>query len=138
MRAWLADSVAGYQRRVSRTVRALKCAISARFRARILHFCALVRHAAGVPGAEQVHEELVTHLARTSPLSSGEAARVVAEVLGYFSESAEEYVRRRHRELKAEGLTNDQAFGRIAAELPARRVTAPRFSLRQLRRVVYG
>ena len=28
--------------------------------------------------------------------------------------------------------------GRIAAELPARRVTAPQFSLRQLRRVVYG
>jgi hypothetical protein len=59
-------------------------------------------------------------------------------VLGYFSESAEEFVRRRHRELKAEGLTNDQAFVRIAAELPARRVAAPRFSLRQLRRVVYG
>jgi hypothetical protein len=103
-----------------------------------LHFCELVRHAAGVPGAEQVHDELVTHLTRTSPLSPGEAAWVVGEVLGYFSESAEEYVRRRHRELKTEGLTNDQAFGRIAAELPARRVAAPRLSLRQLRRVVYG
>jgi hypothetical protein len=103
-----------------------------------LHFCELVRHAADVPGAEQVHSELVTHLTRTSPLSPEEAAWVVAEVLGYFSESAKEYVRRRHRELKAEGLTNDQAFGRIAAELPARRVTAPQFSLRQLRRVVYG
>ena len=103
-----------------------------------MHFCPPMRHAADVPGAGQVHDELVTHLTRISPLGPGEAARVVAEVLGYFSESAEEYVRRRHRELKAEGLTNDQAFGRIAAELPARRVTAPRFSLRQLRRVVYG
>jgi hypothetical protein len=98
----------------------------------------LMGHAAGVPGTGQVHEELVNHLTRTSPLSLGEATRVVAEVLGYFSESAEEYVRRRHRELKAEGLTNDQAFVRIAAELPTRRVTAPRFTLRQLRRVVYG
>ena len=115
-----------------------KCPFPARFRAGILHFFAPVRHAADVPGAEQVHDELVAHLTRTSPLSPGEAARVVAEVLGYFSESAEEYVRRRHRELKAEGLTNDQAFGRIAAELPARRVTAPPFSQRQLRRVVYG
>ena len=78
------------------------------------------------------------HLARTSPLSPGEAQRVIAEVLGYFSESAEEFVRRRHRELKAGGLTNDQAFVRIAAELPGRRVAAPQFSLRQLRRVVYG
>jgi hypothetical protein len=85
-----------------------------------------------------VHDELVTHLARTSPLSPGEAARVVAEVLGYFSESAEEFVRRRHRELKAEGLTNDAAFAAIAAELPARRVVPRPLSLRQLRRVVYG
>jgi hypothetical protein len=91
-----------------------------------------------VPGAEQVHDELVTHLTRTSPLSHSEAARVVAEVLGYFSESAEEFVRRRHRELKAAGLTNDRVFVRIAAELPSWRVTAPRFSLRQLRRVIYG
>jgi hypothetical protein len=85
-----------------------------------------------------VHDELVAHLARTSPLSPGEAARVVAEVLGYFSESAEEFVRRRHRELKSGGLTNDQAFARIAAELPTRRVVPPQLSLRQLRRVVYG
>ena len=101
-------------------------------------FCKALGHAAGVPGAGQVPEELVTHLTRTSPLSPGEATRVVAEVLGYFSESAEEFVRRRHRELKTEGLTNDQAFVRIAAELPVRRVTAPRYTLRQLRRVVDG
>jgi len=61
----------------------------------------------------------------------------VAEVLGYFDESVEEYVRRRHRELKSEGLTNDRVFARIAAELPARRVAPPQLSLRQLRRVVY-
>jgi hypothetical protein len=90
------------------------------------------------PGAGGVHDDLVAHLARTSPLSPGEAARVVAEVLGYFSESAEEFVRRRHRELKAEGLTNEVAFAVIAAELPARRVAPRPLSLRQLRRVVYG
>jgi hypothetical protein len=66
------------------------------------------------------------------------AARVVADVLGYFGESAEEFVRRRHRELKAAGLTNDRAFALITAELPARRVIPPQYSLRQLRRVVYG
>lgn len=91
-----------------------------------------------MPGAGQAYDELVTHLSRTSPLSRGEAARVIAEVLGYFSEPVEDFVRRRHRELKAEGLTNDQAFAQIAAELPWRRVAPPRFSLRQLRRVVYG
>jgi len=91
-----------------------------------------------VTSAVQAHEELITHLTRSSSLSSGEAARVVAEVLGYFSEPVEEFVRRRHRELKAGGLTNEQAFAWIAAELPARRVAPPALSLRQLRRVVYG
>lgn len=91
----------------------------------------------GVP-AQDPHGDLVEHLVRTCPLSRAEAARVVADVLGYFSEPAQEYVRRRHRELKAIGLGNDQAFEKIAAEIPQRRYAAPEFSLRQLRRFVYG
>ncbi|MEU9833460.1 hypothetical protein AB0D67_18230 [Streptosporangium sp. NPDC048047] len=88
--------------------------------------------------AWQPHEELITHLVRTSSLGPGEAARVVADVLAYFSEPVEEFVRRRHAELKAKGMVNDQIFPRIAAELPARRVAAPQLTLRQLRRIVYG
>jgi hypothetical protein len=84
------------------------------------------------------HQELIDHLTRTSPLSPGEAARVVADVVGYFSEPAETFVRRRHRELKMRGLTNDEVFARISAELEVRRVAAPQLSLRQLRRIVYG
>jgi hypothetical protein len=84
------------------------------------------------------NSEIVTYLTRTSPLTSAEAARVVADVLGYFSEAPEEFIRRRHRELKARGLTNDLTFGQIAAEMPLRRYAPPEFSLRQLRRIVYG
>jgi len=84
------------------------------------------------------HDDLVRYLAASCPLSHAEAARVVADVLGYFSEPPDEYVRRRHRELKAGGLTNDVAFRRIAAEIPHRRYSSPEFSLRQLRRIVYG
>jgi hypothetical protein len=91
----------------------------------------------GVP-AQQPHGDLVEYLIRTCPLSPPEASRVVADVLGYFSELPEEYVRRRHRELKARGLTNDLAFERIAAEIPQRRYVPPDYSLRQLRRIVYG
>ena len=90
-----------------------------------------------VPG-QQPPDELVEHLIRTCPLSPAEAGRVVADVLGYFSEPAEDYVRRRHRELKARGLTNDVVFEQIAAEIPLRRYAPPEFSLRQLRRIVYG
>jgi hypothetical protein len=95
-------------------------------------------NAAQVSGAGHVDAELVEHLVRTSPLSRGEAARVVAEVLGYFGEPAEGYVRRRHHELRAQGMKNEQVFARIAAELPLRRVTPPRYSVRQIRRIVYG
>ncbi|MGW4640297.1 hypothetical protein ACWEN6_17295 [Sphaerisporangium sp. NPDC004334] len=84
------------------------------------------------------HEDLIAHLTRTTLLRPGEAARVVAEVVAYFSESLEEYVRRRHGEMKARGLTNEQIFPTIAAELSARPVAAPGLSLRQLRRIVYG
>ncbi len=84
------------------------------------------------------HGDLVEYLIRACPLSPAEAARVVADVLGYFSEAPADYVRRRHRELKARGLSNDLAFEQIAAEIPLRRYAAPELSLRQLRRIVYG
>lgn len=86
----------------------------------------------------QQHGDLVEYLTASGPLSHAEAARVVADVLGYFSETPELFVRRRHRELKTGGLTNDRAFGQIASELPHRRYAAPELSLRQLRRIVYG
>ena len=82
--------------------------------------------------------DLVSHLMRTTALGPGEATRVIADVLAYFDESVEALVRRRHTELKSAGLTNDQIFERIAAELPQRRVAAPALSVRQLRRIVYG
>lgn len=82
--------------------------------------------------------ELVGRLARTTALSEGEAARVVAEVTAYFAEPTETLVRRRHGELAADGLTNPAIFERIAAELERRLVAAPRLSTRQLRRIVYG
>ncbi|MET9292932.1 hypothetical protein [Streptomyces sp. NPDC003077] len=84
------------------------------------------------------HDDLVDHLVRTTSLQRGEAARVVLDVLAYFDESTEGYVRRRHRELQARGLRNDAIFDRIAEELPHRAVAPPELSLRQLRRLVYG
>ncbi|MGP3970298.1 hypothetical protein [Streptomyces sp. 6N223] len=84
------------------------------------------------------HDDLVDHLVRSTPLGRGEAARVVLDVLAYFDETVEEFVRRRHRELRARGMGNEAIFGRIADELPRRAVSPPQLSLRQLRRIVYG
>ncbi|MEU7313177.1 hypothetical protein [Streptomyces sp. NPDC007083] len=85
-----------------------------------------------------VHDDLIDHLVRTTPLQRGEAVRVVLDVLSYFDETATEFVRRRHRELQAKGLANPEIFERIEVELPHRAVAPPELSLRQLRRIVYG
>ncbi|WP_232665032.1 hypothetical protein [Pseudonocardia sp. TRM90224] len=84
------------------------------------------------------YDDLVAHLVRTTPLSAGEAARVVADVVGYFAEPLPEFVRRRHAELKRRGLTNEQIFAALDGELSTRRVAPPPMSARQLRRIVYG
>jgi hypothetical protein len=90
------------------------------------------------PRIYRVHEELVDHLTRSTPLSRGEALRVVQDVLAYFDETTEMYVRRRHRELQAQGLVNASIFERIEADLKYRAVSPPDLTLRQLRRIVYG
>jgi hypothetical protein len=84
------------------------------------------------------HDDLVAHLLRSTPLSAGEAARVVAEVLGYFGEQVPDYVRRRHAELQGRGLPNDRIFAVLGDELATRRFAPPPLSPRQLRRIVYG
>ncbi|MEU6733901.1 hypothetical protein [Streptomyces physcomitrii] len=85
-----------------------------------------------------MHEDLVDHLTRSTPLSRGEALRVVQDVLAYFDETAEDFVRRRHRELRGQGLVNAAIFERIEADLAYRAVAPPQLTLRQLRRIVYG
>ncbi|WP_323378188.1 hypothetical protein [Streptomyces smaragdinus] len=85
-----------------------------------------------------MHTELIDHLVRSAPLHRGEAARVIQDVLAYFDETTEEFVRRRHRELQGQGLVNAAIFERIAGELPQRVVAPPELSQRQLRRIVYG
>ena len=89
---------------------------------------------------QMVSEELaplVEHL-EDSGISRGTATRVVAEVVAYFSETSQEFIRRRHRELQREGLANAQSFAVIAGELARRPVAAPPMSERQIRRVIYG
>lgn len=83
-------------------------------------------------------EDLIDHLRRTTSLGQGEASRVVAEVLSYFSEDVVGFVRRRHAELRGQGFKNEEAFVQVRAEVGARRFTAPQISMRQLRRIIYG
>jgi hypothetical protein len=85
-----------------------------------------------------VDSELITRIAASTGLSAGEASRVVADVIGWYHEPVEAYVRRRHAGLQMYGKRNDEIFALIAAELAERLVAAPCLSERQLRRIVYG
>jgi hypothetical protein len=95
------------------------------------------RRGAGLDPSAGV-DDLVLHLAASSPMSEGTARRLVEEVVVFLSETAEEFVRRRHRELQGAGLTNSEIFSRLAEEMTGRRFRAAEFTERQLRRIVYG
>jgi hypothetical protein len=82
--------------------------------------------------------ELVERVAASAGLSAAEAARVIEDVVAFHAEPVEEYVRRRHAQLKTYGARNPQIFARIAEELAGRVVAAPTLTERQLRRIVYG
>ena len=90
------------------------------------------------PMAHDQWDDLVSHVVRTTLLPMATARRVVEEVVAYFHESTEEFVRRRHRELQAAGLSNADIFHCIATELGDHPVVAPALSERQVRRVIYG
>lgn len=92
-----------------------------------------------VENAAQPDEtEVVQRVAASTGLSHAEASRVVADVVSYFAEPAESFVRRRHADLRTYGMKNPEIFARIGAELRQRVVSAPPLSDRQLRRIVYG
>ncbi|MCK0116740.1 hypothetical protein BCE75_1209 [Isoptericola sp. CG 20/1183] len=82
--------------------------------------------------------ELVSRVALTTGLNPSEAARVVEDVLAWYSEPVEDYVRRRHAALQTSGHRNAEIYARITTELQDRVVAAPELTERQVRRIVYG
>jgi hypothetical protein len=82
--------------------------------------------------------EVVSHITASTGLSPADAARVVDDVVAFYAEPAEDFVRRRHAELKERGMRNSDIFRLVMSELSERVVSAPELSERQLRRIVYG
>ena len=83
-------------------------------------------------------QDLVDRVAGSTGLTPAEAARVVEDVLAWYREPVEEYVRRRHAHHRLYGKRNPEIFALIAGELDDRLVAAPPLSQRQLRRIIYG
>ncbi len=87
---------------------------------------------------EHLPEELLQHICYSSRLTAAEAQHLITEVLAYFSEPCEAFVRRRHLELQAQGLNNKRIYSQLLNELQQRRFPAPALSERQVRRMIYG
>ena len=85
-----------------------------------------------------VDPRLVRHVEESSGLTSAEALRLVEDVLSFHDEQVQDWVRRRHAELKTYGAKNDEIFARLRSELRGQVVAAPDLSERQLRRMIYG
>jgi hypothetical protein len=83
-------------------------------------------------------QDLASYLVASTALPQATAVRVIADVTTYFSETVEEFVRRRHGELQRRPRKNEEIWPLIEAELAQRRFAAPGLSERQLRRIVYG
>jgi hypothetical protein len=83
-------------------------------------------------------DEILDYLVRTSRLTRSEATRVVDDVLTAMNETPEEFIRRRHHALQAQGYSNDEIFPKLRLELSEWRFRADELSARQLRRIVYG
>jgi hypothetical protein len=83
-------------------------------------------------------QDLVRHVMASTGLDEATAARVVADVVAYFSQTVEDFVRQRHAELKDLNKRNDDIWPRLAAEVNGRRFAVRDLTERQLRRIVYG
>ncbi|WP_370288393.1 hypothetical protein [Nocardioides sp.] len=85
-----------------------------------------------------IDPRLLAFVQQSTGLTTSEAHRLVEDVLAFHAEPVEEWVRRRHREMKTYGAHNAEIFPRLRQELTGLVVAAPELSERQLRRIVYG
>jgi hypothetical protein len=83
-------------------------------------------------------QDLARYLAASTGLPPPTTIRVVADVNAYYDETVEEFVRRRHAELRGQGHKNDDIWPQIMAEVNNRRFKAGELTDRQLRRIIYG
>jgi len=82
--------------------------------------------------------ELINYLTRLTGLPAGQCERLVQDILAQFDETVDQFVQRRHLELKARGYKNPAIYEQVLSEVASRRFVAPALSERQIRRLIYG
>jgi len=92
----------------------------------------------GTVKASALSPEHRVYLSERYGLDESELDLLIEDIWSFTGEEPESFLIRRHRELQAEGWTNEAIFGRLARELSEGRFASPPRSTRQIRRVIYG
>jgi len=85
-----------------------------------------------------VSPEFRAYLLEIVDVTERQLDKVIAHLQDHWSETVEEFVVRRHRELQHRGVPNRLAYAQIAADVQSRRFQARSLSERQVRRILYG
>lgn len=83
-------------------------------------------------------DDFIRYLRRIVNVPEPTLRKIVSEINDYYQLSAEEYVKKRHVELRHQGnYKNENIYRIIQEEVQARRFPQE-LSLRQIRRIIYG
>jgi len=83
-------------------------------------------------------ENFRNHLLNSYPVSEDLLDHILEDLGDYFALDVKEYIGIRHQQLQKEGRQNNDIYELIQKELDERRFAAPRLSIRQIRRIIYG
>lgn len=83
-------------------------------------------------------EHLINHLRRHSTLSETEALKIIEEIIAFYNETPQSFIRRRHYELQKSGMANAAIYTQIGHEIQGHRFISEPMTTRQIRRAIYG
>lgn len=78
------------------------------------------------------------HLLSSYPVEPDHLDHLLEDLGEYFSPEPKDYICRRHVELQREGIRNEEIYTRIQGEIGTRLFSSSSFSIRQIRRIIYG
>lgn len=85
-----------------------------------------------------IPERLRTHLMRNYGFSDELIQQLWQDLLAFFVDNHEEYIRCRHLELQDQGMKNEQIYHVLRKEVLKMLFPGPKLTDRQIRRIIYG
>jgi len=85
-----------------------------------------------------IPERLKDHLRRAYALDSSLSEQLWQDLLVFFQDDPQEYIRSRHLELQDQGFRNEEIYRQLAKDVQHHLFRGPKLSQRQIRRAIYG